>query len=166
MYSVGDFVVHPGQGVCQVIDVSHQQSDSYCLVPLSRKHNTQITFPLAQEGRLRSVISQEDARSLIEEYPNVKLTVCEQKNASLEESYYKQAIREGSCEDVLRIAKTFRSRISQARSQNKRPSIYHQRIFKLASSRCLFELAAALQVSPDEIKDEFASKYGISLGIT
>ncbi len=161
MYAVGDYVVHPGQGVCQVSAVAQGSDGWYTLVPISSKHSIQITFPRTQEGRLRTVMSFDEAEELIDKYPLISLDTFHVHNSSLEESHFKRVIREGSCEDAVSIAKTFRSRIHNARAQNKRPPVSHERIFKMASTRSLYELAVALHTSTDKVKSEFSSRFGI-----
>ena len=64
----------------------------------------------------------------------------------------------------MSIAKTFRARITHARGQNKRPPVSHERIFKMASMRSLYELAVALDTSTDDIQAKFSSRFGILLG--
>ena len=151
MYAVGNYVVHPGQGVCQISAVIQGRDGYYTLVPISHKHPIQITFPLVQE-------------TLIDKYPAISLNTFHVHNNSLEEAHFRQAIREGSCEDTMSIAKTFRARITHARGQNKRPPVSHERIFKMASMRSLYELAVALHTSTDDIQAKFSSRFGILLG--
>ena len=136
----------------------------YTLVPISHKHPIQITFPLVQETRLRSVLSSKEAKALIDKYPAISLNTFHVHNNSLEEAHFRQAIREGSCEDTMSIAKTFRARITHACGQNKRPPVSHERIFKMASMRSLYELAVALNTSTDDIQAKFSSRFGILLG--
>ena len=53
MYAVGDYIVHPGQGVCQVKDVTESPNALYQLLPVGQRHPVHISFPVASEGRLR-----------------------------------------------------------------------------------------------------------------
>lgn len=87
MYAVGDYVVHPGQGVCQVSAVAQGSDGWYTLVPISSKHPIQITFPRTQEGRLRTVMSFDEAEELIDKYPLISLDTFHVHNSSLEESH-------------------------------------------------------------------------------
>ena len=42
MFSVGEFVVHPGQGVCRVAEID---SGTYKLEPVGQRHPMLISFP-------------------------------------------------------------------------------------------------------------------------
>ena len=56
MRAVGEFCVHPGQGVCLVENVVSEPTPAYVLSPIGQKHPVQIVFPLDQEFRLRDLI--------------------------------------------------------------------------------------------------------------
>ena len=59
MYAIGDYLVHPGQGVCQVEDVKAAHDRSYVLLPLGQRHPIHISFPVESESRLRPVLSRQ-----------------------------------------------------------------------------------------------------------
>lgn len=64
MFKVGEYIVHPGQGVCQVVEVGDGPSAAYKLLPVSRRHALEISFPVSGESRLRPVVSADDAKAL------------------------------------------------------------------------------------------------------
>ena len=164
MRAVGEFCVHPGQGACFIEDMVLEPVRSYVLSPIGQKHPIQIVFPLEQEYRLRDVISQQEALQLVDSYPTIELDTFHVNNASLEESHFRAAIREGLCKDSMSIAKTFRARIEQARTLNKKPPVSHERIFKMATHRYLYELITALGWTVDDIRTVFSSRYGVEIG--
>lgn len=164
MRAVGEFCVHPGQGVCLVKDVVSEPTPAYILSPIGQKHPVQIVFPLDQEFRLRNLMTRDEATNLVDTYPQIELVTFRIHNTSLEESHFRHAIREGSCKDSISIAKTFRARIDTARSLNKKPPISHERIFKIASNRSLYELITALNCTVDEIQKVFSTRYGVEIG--
>ena len=106
-------------------------------------------------------MTHDEAMNLVDTYPQIELITFHIHNASLEESHFRHAIREGSCKDSFSIAKTFRARIDKARSLNKKPPVSHERIFKMASNRGLYELITALNCTVDEIQKVFSSRYGV-----
>ena len=141
MYKVGQYVVHPGQGVCKVEAIEDDPQATYMLMPVGGRHPMRISFPVASEGRLRPVIGRKQAEQIIGEYTELPL----------EEERFKTELRRGSCRDAVRIAKTLRTRIEQVRASNKRPPVAYERIFKQASERSLQELAVAMGVSEDDV---------------
>ena len=151
MYKVGQYVVHPGQGVCKVEAIEDDPQATYMLMPVGGRHPMRISFPVASEGRLRPVIGRKQAEQIIGEYTELPLEELSSRSNALEEERFKTELRRGSCRDAVRIAKTFRTRIEQVKASNKRPPVAYERIFKQASERSLQELAVAMGVSEADV---------------
>lgn len=160
MYSVGDFVVHPGQGVCKVEGVSSSPKECYLLLPVGQRHPVHISFPVVSEGRLRPVLTAAEARELIDEYPSMQPEAFEARNNSLEEEHYRSEIRTGSCRDSVRIVKTFRTRIADLSARNKKAPVAYERILSQASERSCSELAVALGCTPEDVVVLFRERMG------
>ena len=151
MYAVGEYIVHPGQGVCRVEGVVQEPFAVYQLLPIGQRNPMRISFPLANADKLRPVLSRDEAIEIIDQYPSMQLDPFTGRSNALEEEHFKQKIRTGSCRDSVRIVKTFRQRIADTRARNKRPPVVYERILKQASQRSLEELAVALEMTPDDV---------------
>ena len=57
-------------------------------------------------------------------------------------------MRQGTCLDSVRIAKTFRVRIDELASRNKKPPVAYERILKEARERSSVELAVGARLAP------------------
>ena len=158
MYQVGEYIVHPGQGVCKVDEIVAQPQETYMLLPVGARHPMRISFPVASEGRLRPVLTKAEAEELIGEYPQMDVDGFTERSAALEEEHFKNQIRRGTCRDSVRVVKTFRKRIAEVRARNKKPPVAYERILKQASERSLAELAIALDVTPDDVRLLFESQ--------
>ena len=71
MYQVGEYIVHPGQGVCKVEAIAEGPTAVYELMPIGQRHPMKISFPVASEAKLRPVLSREEAQELIDQYPTI-----------------------------------------------------------------------------------------------
>ncbi len=151
MYSIGDYIVHPGQGVCVVKDVTTSPEALYQLLPLGQRHPVHISFPVASEDRLRPVLSHDEAVEIIDDYPTMPLVDYEARNNSMEEEHFRHEIRNGSCRNSVRIAKTFRTRIADLQDHNKKAPVAYERILKQAQERSCLELSVALGCTPDDV---------------
>ncbi|MBE5023637.1 CarD family transcriptional regulator [Olsenella sp. DSM 107455] len=160
MYSVGDYLVHPGQGVCQVKDVTSGSQAVYQLLPIGKRHPVHISFPVANESRLRPVLSREEARQIIDDYPTIEVERFQARNNSLEEEHYRAEMRQGTCLDSVRVLKTFRLRIEELSARNKKPPVAYERILKEARERSCAELAVALDCTPDDVVMLFRRSMG------
>ncbi len=152
MFSVGQYIVHPGQGVCKVEDVVLEPMAVYQLLPIGQRHPMRISFPLASADKLRPILSRDEAMGIIDGYPDMSIDPFKARSNALEEEHFRQKIRTGSCEDSVRIVKTFRKRIADTRARNKKPPVVYERILKQASQRSLEELAVALEMTADEVR--------------
>ena len=160
MYAIGEYLVHPGQGVCRVEDVTQGAQAVYQLLPVGKRHPVHISFPVANEGRLRPILSRDEAQRLIDEYPTIQVEEYRARNNSLEEEHYKNEMRQGSCRDSVRIVKTFRARMADLSSRNKKPPVAYERILKEARERSLSELAVALGCTPEDVAVLFQERMG------
>lgn len=153
MYSAGEYVVHPGQGVCEVVEEPTDSSPVYRLKPLLSSRPLIISFPREFEDRLRPVLSSSDAQKIIEAYPKLDVLAEPDKTKTLAEEYFHKLIKQGSCEDLLRIVKTFRKEIFVTRLNNKKPPVFYERILKSSRERAFSELAVALHLSQEKVSD-------------
>ena len=155
MYQVGEYIVHPGQGVCRVEGVVESDMSVYMLHPLSDSHGMRISFPVESESRLRPVIPREQAQGLIDGYGDMDVEETDGGSVALEEEHFKHELRFGTCGDAVRVVKTFRRRIAEAQAANKKPPVVYQRLLKQASERSLQELSVALDLTEDEVLGMF-----------
>lgn len=163
MYQVGEYVVHPGQGVCKVDEIVGEPQRTYMLMPVGVRNPVRISYPVASEARLRPVLSPDEAEELIASYPQMELDPFTDRSAALEEDHFKKTIRYGSCQDAVRVVKTFRQRIADARARNKRPPVAYERVLKQASERSLCELAVALGVDVEDVRTRFDEQEQVIL---
>jgi len=163
MYSIGDYIVHPGQGVCRVEGLVEEPQAAYQLLPVGSRHPLHIRFPVSNAHKLRPVLSHQEAMELIDEYPTMQVDSYTDRSNALEEEHFKQEIRQGTCRDSMRIVKTFRMRIAETKARNKKPPVAYERILKQASQRSLEELSIALEMPVDEVKTMFEQRFDESL---
>lgn len=158
MFEVGEYIVHPGQGVCKVVEVGEGPSAAYKLLPIGQRHALLISFPVSGESRLRPVVSHDDAQGLIDAYASLATDDYTGRSAALEEEHFKDMMKHGTCRDSMCVAKTFRRRIAKVRAQNKKPPVAYERILKEAQSRTLSELACALGSTPDDVRRQLRER--------
>lgn len=152
MYSIGEYIVHPGQGVCRVEGVIEEPMAVYQLLPIGQRHPMRISYPVKSADKLRPILTRDEAVELIEQYPSMQLDEYTGRSNALEEEHFKREIRQGTCADSMRIVKTFRARIAETRARNKKPPVVYERILKQASQRSLEELSVALEMSVDDVR--------------
>ena len=182
MYEVGEYIVHPGQGVCKIDSVVKAPEPTYMLLPVTSTHGMKISFPVANEDRLRPVLSGDEARAIIDEYPAMEPETHTERSNALEEQYYKEEIRNGDCRDSVRIMKTIELRVADLKERGKRPPVAYERVLKRATERihgapiprenilikdwdaltegALSELAVALDMTQEDVQALFRTAVG------
>ena len=147
MFSIGQHVIHPGQGVCTVVGFRDDTPQPMLLLETKQGHaQTILMYPVAQADRLHAAISQQDAEHLLSHYDELECDTFTERNSSLEETHFKQQLKLGAPETV-RVAKTMMHRIRQAEEADKKPSSYYMRVLKEAKRRSIEEFAVALGVT-------------------
>ena len=160
MYEKGEYIVHPGQGVCRVEGVSEEPDPVYRLMPVGDRHSLLISFPVASESRLRPVLSRDEALAVIDGYPSLEVDDFTDHSGMVEEQHFRHILKEGTCGDSVRVVKTFRRRIRRAREDGRRPSVVYERILRDAQDRSLSELAVALGTTADDVVRLFREREG------
>lgn len=150
MFSIGQHVIHPGQGVCTVVGFRDDTPQPMLLLETKQGHaQTILMYPVAQADRLHAAISQQDAEHLLSHYGELECDTFTERNSSLEETHFKQQLKLGAPETV-RVAKTMMHRIRQAEEAGKKPSSYYMRVLKEAKRRSVEEFAVALGVTEED----------------
>ena len=120
MYEVGEYIVHPGQGVCRVDEVVDSPQQTYMLMPVGVRHPIRISFPVSSESRLRPVVSSEEAQALINDYADLRIIEYQGRAGALEEEFFRGEIKNGTCRDTVAVVKTFRERMKIADTDDGR----------------------------------------------
>lgn len=100
MYKKGDYVVKMLEGICKIENIGYPDTtetnntkEYYILVPINEK-TSKIYLPVDYiDGRIRNMISKEEAIQLIKSIPNITKT--EIHNEKLRKQEYKAAILSG-----------------------------------------------------------------------
>ena len=108
MYKKGDYVVKMPEGICKIENVGHpditgmnKTKEYYILVPINEKAS-KIYLPVDYvDGRIRNMISKEEAIQLIKSIHNI--TETEIHNEKMREQEYKAAILSGDNKKIVSI---------------------------------------------------------------
>ncbi len=162
-YAKGDYVVHPGQGVCVVegiVPVAYPDGQEgtdgsssrlmYEMYPVSGSR-MRICFPVDNESALRRPVGTREARKLIAQMPQLEDDTFDDRHSWAMEEHFMLGLRNGDCRDALQVLKTMYDRLHAACPRGKKPPVCYGRIYKAAHERVTCELGLALNVGPDEV---------------
>lgn len=153
MYKKGQYVVYR-HDVCLIKDIKEnkvKKATYYVMSPLDDKSLT-IDFPIEDKmNLLRNVIPTNEAKELIERIPEISpLEDINEKNI---ESKYKEMLKTGSYEDLIKIIKTTYLRNEDRINNKKKISEKDDNFFKLAEKYLYNELSISLNMSVEEVKN-------------
>lgn len=151
MFNINDHVVYK-KDVCIIKDIKENHLDNssyYVLVPITDE-SLKIEVPTTNRlGYLRNLISENEIQSIIQNIPNIP-TIDE--NNRLIENEYKELLRSGSFEDLIKIIKTTYLRNKERTNNKKKLSDKDNTYFELAEKYLYTEFSIVLNKSYEETK--------------
>ena len=155
MYKINDYVVYK-KDVCKIADIKEKKGELYyLLVPVS-DNSLKIDLPVNNEQIfIRSLISKEEVDEIIKHIPDVSILT---STNNLLENNYKELLRDGSFESLIKIIKTAYLRNKEREENNKKKSDRDTYYLELAEKYLYTEFSIVLGLSFDETKEYIISK--------
>lgn len=167
MFEVGDYVVNANNGICKVEDKVHldlpmgnKDKLYYLIVPIGEK-NTKLYIPVdSDKQRIRKVMDESQARRVIDEIPGMEAVWI--SNDKQREQCYKEALFSCEPKQLVGILKCMYLRNMQRSAEGKKNTTVDERYFKLAENNLYSELAFAMQMDRDEVRQLVAGRICVA----
>lgn len=158
--------MYGGTGVCEVLDVATIDYEGmpkdrlyYILHPYDKKAGKIFTPVDNNKTPMRSIISKEDARELIDSISSQgSLWIADER---MREKCYKECIKNSDCKELSQIIKTLYLRKQERVAQGKKITALDERYLKLAEDVLFSELSFSLEIPRDEIKEYIEERIGL-----
>jgi len=158
MFRIGDYVVYGSSGVCKIIDIGTLSYDKspekrlYYTMEQCFSTESKICIPVDNDKVfMRHIIDRENAMALIDDMKNIEvLNIRDEKRC---ENDYKEAMRNCSCRDLVKVIKTIYNRKQSRIAAGKKMTAGDEKYFKLAENSLYGEMAVALNMAKDEVRD-------------
>lgn len=154
MYQVGELVVYGAEGVCRVAAIgplemrgAQKGTDYYTLTPLYGAGK--IFIPVDTNVSIRPVMTRVEAEALIDRIPEIPEEVYENNNPRLLNEHYQALLKSYDCVDLVRLIRAIYAKGQRGRRLGQ----VDERTFRKAEEMLHGELAAALDIPPDQVKD-------------
>lgn len=158
MYQVGERIIYGSTGVCEIeaigpLDMSgaKKEKDYYTLAPIYQKGR--IFAPTDTAVFTRPVLTKEEALELIDQIPDIEQDVYENRNPRLLNEHYQIYLKSGDCMDLVRVVRAIYAKGKQVEKHGRRLSQVDENCMKRAEELLHNELASALGIRPDEVRD-------------
>lgn len=153
MYQPGDKIVYGSSGVCVVLEVcvppfagkGERDKLYYKMQPMG---STEVIYtPVDTTVFMRPVMTRQEAERFIARIPQIPEEVCASRSITMLRQQYDVLFRSHDCEDYVRLAKG----IYLKEQSGKKLGQTDQRYMKRAEDMLNGELAAALDIRPEEV---------------
>lgn len=162
MYHVGERIVYGSVGVCEIeaigpLDIhgAKKEKDYYTLLPVYQ--SGRIFAPVDTTVYIRPVLTKEEALDIINKIPNVEREVYENRNPRMLNEHYQIYLKSGDCIDLVRLVRAIYAKGEQEAERGHKLSQVDENYMKRAEELLHNELACALGIEPNEVK-EFITK--------
>ena len=159
MYNIGDYLMHEGSGVCKVMDVCEKALSGrgseklyYSLEPVYDKGG-QILTPVDSVRRIRDISSRGEIEELLDSVPEI--SVIEEENTRARAEKFKEKISDFEPSSLAVVVKSIYLHQQVRMAIGKKPMSSDERIMDVAGRRLFEEMAFAMNLEIDEVRDSF-----------
>ena len=160
MFQVGDYIVYGSNGICRVEEITHPDIAGstpdklyYVLVP-EKTRDSRLFCPTDNNRVvLRSVITAEEAKALLEEVKEIEPLKIQSERPR--DDTYKKAMKSCDLRQCVQMIKALLIRKEEREANGKKVTVTDERYMKLAEDGLYSELALAMGIDRDEIKEKF-----------
>ena len=163
MYQVEDLIVYGAEGVCKVAAIgplaihgAQKGVEYYTLSPLYRDGT--IFIPVDTTVFTRPIITREEAENLIDQIPQVPEEVYENSNPRMLNEHYQEYLKSHDCLDLVRLIRAIYAKGRNVAEKGRHLGQADERTIKRAEDMLHGELAAALDIPVDQVKDYIISR--------
>ena len=158
MYQVGELIIYGPEGVCRVAEIgplnmrgAQKGLDYYTLSPVYR--DGKIFTPVDTTVYTRPVMTREEAEALIDRIPDIPEEIYENSNPRLLNEHYQAYLKSYDCMDLLRLIRAIYAKGRNAGGRGRHLGQVDERTIKRAMEMLHGELAVALDIPVDGVKD-------------
>lgn len=163
MFEKGEYVVVGNKGVCAVDDITtlnisgvDKEREYYILKPVYVPGSTVYVPTDSAKESMRRVLTKEEAKSLIDEIPQIPLITT--TNDKLLEQEYRGCMKTNSCEEWIKIIKTIYLRKQKRLEAGRKVTAVDAKYFRIAEENLYGELAVVLNIPKTEVQTYITSE--------
>lgn len=164
MFSIGDLIVYGGEGVCRVDYVgpadlpgADKEKLYYRLAPLTR--NGQVLTPVDTHVLIRPIMSEEQARSLLAQLPDLEPEEPPAHGMRAAKEHYHTVVMSYDCQRMARLIKAVYRKRHWAIQHGKKVSQLDERYLKRAEDEFYGELSVVLHLERKELENYILGIY-------
>ena len=157
MKKIGEYVVYRKQ-VCKVVDILKNyldDKDYYSLVPITDQSLCLKVMATDNNSYIRDLISKDEIEVIIKKIPEIEIITKDERSLEAE---YKELLKNGTWEELIKIIKTTYLRNKTRIDSHKKVSDKDSYYFELAEKYLYNEFAIVLGMTYNETKNYIIEK--------
>ncbi len=165
MFKVGDAVIHPAEGVCEIIDIAEKsfggKTDEYYVLKSVYDGQSTVYIPVESvrvNPKIRPALDKGQVELIIDSLENKEPLSTENDNQR--RLLFKNIMASGNPDDMGQMLKTVHLLKNSIRVSGKKIKVSDERIIKETERSVFAEFAFSLGISPDEIPSYMESRLG------
>ncbi len=154
MYSIGDTVMHPSEGICSITDIRTMQfsgaaREYYILIPSMEKSSSTVYMPVERGNAvLRRLLSRADILSLIKESTMRKFEWL--SDNKVRKDAFTKLLHSGDIAGIIRMISEIYAHSAQRVAEGKKPCASDEAILAEAQRLVHQEFSYVLRMNPDD----------------
>ncbi len=157
MFERGQLIIYGGNGVCRIEDIVIRDT------PILGQRETYVIrlasgltayIPTDSSVYMRALVSEEEALSVIRDFPGILPKVIPASNSKALADQYRAIIAKHDLREMICLYKSLRQKLRQSIESGKKPGTMDERFSTQALDAVLEELCAVLSRERQELLNE------------
>ncbi len=167
MFNVGDLVIYGSTGVCEVTDIAVinpigiEGKSYYAITPLYQCGTIYVPTDNVKVF-MRPIISIAEVEQLIDTIPFIEAEAYHCNGANGLIKHYDSAFKSHECKHLIELAMSIHAKKEFVAKQNRKLGTIDEKYLKRAENLLFGEMAAALNITRDEIPEYISYRLSLS----
>ncbi len=156
MFRIGDAVIHPAEGVCEITEITKKNfsgtAEEYYVLKSVYDSQSTVYIPVETvkvRPKIRLALSREQVQKIIDSLENNEPVKTDNDNHR--RLLFKEILASGDAGEIGRVLTTIYNLKTKLRKTGKKIKVSDERIIKETERSVFAEFAFSLGISPEEI---------------
>lgn len=156
MFRIGDAVIHPAEGVCEITEITERNfsgtAEEYYVLKSVYDSQSTVYIPVETakvRPKIRLALSREQVQKIVDSLE--KNEPVKTDNDNHRRLLFKEILASGNADEIGRVLTTIYNLKTELRKTGKKIKVSDERIIKETERSVFTEFAFSLGISPEEI---------------
>lgn len=157
MFNIGDLIIYPGHGICEVCDICDRTINGmtkkyYVIRPIDDTQNLTISTPVENEKTvIFRLMNKEEAEEILELFGSEGATWIDKPQLRIQ--VYNEILNSGNRKDIAKVANTLMRRQMEVEAEGKKLYENDRKILSTIQNILFKELSIVLNISVETVAE-------------